>query len=219
MKKTILTLLLISFVSKSCFATNDFDYGINKTTDVNFNDTITIEDDSAQPGNFTTFDFVPLFNKSIVVPVKKNLSALIRSFCKMCSGGYDSSTTILETNCGDNSNYSLTVTALNDSLTVDSTNGGAILGIPEGEFSAHINNKDDTELSCNTYLMGIGLDTTPEEGYNINLTCYDKQEDGQKTNMWYWLGPVIGVVGAALIGGGSYAGVKIANGDSILPEV
>lgn len=47
-------------------------------------------------------------------------------------------------------------------------------GIPEREFSAHISNKDDVELSCETYLMGIGFDTTPEEGFNINLTCYDK---------------------------------------------
>ena len=67
--------------------------------------------------------------------------------------------------------------------------------------------------------MGIGSDTTPEEGFNINLTCYDKQPDGKKTNMWYWLGPVIGVVGAAVIGGGGYVGVRVANGDDIIPSI
>ena len=67
--------------------------------------------------------------------------------------------------------------------------------------------------------MGIGSDTTPEEGFNINLTCYDKQPDGKKTNMWYWLGPVIGVIGAAAIGGGSYTGVKFAKGEEVIPSV
>ncbi len=214
MKKVILTLLLISLFSKSCLAIDDFDYGVNKTTDISFNETILIEDEGEQSAQRTTFDFVPLFNRSIIVPIKENVSALIRSFCNMCSGGYDLTTTILETYCENNGSYSITVTAANDSLTADSVNGSAVIGIPEGEFSAYINNNDDTELSCSTYLMGVGSDTTPEEGYNINLTCYDKLPDGKKTNFWYWLGPVIGVVGAAgLVGAGfgTYKGLEKAD--------
>ncbi len=219
MKKTILTLLLISLFSKSCLAIDDFDYGIDKTTAVSFSDTILIEDERGQSAQHTTFDFVPLFNRSIIVPIKENVSALIRSFCNMRSGGYDLTKNILETYCEDNGNYSVTVTAANDFLTTDSVNGSTLIGVPEGEFSAYISNNGDTELSCITYLMGVGSDTTPEEGYDINLTCYDKQPDGKKTNMWYWLGPVIGVIGAAAIGGGSYTGVKFAKGEEVIPSV
>lgn len=219
MKKVFISLLIFSLTCNpiSCFATDDFDYGIDKTTDVSFSDTILIEDDSGQPGNLTTFDFVPLLKKSIIVPAKKNVSALVRSFCNMCSGGYDLTKAILETYCGGDSSYSFTIKTENEFLATDSVNGSTlILGIPEGEFSAHINNNDDKELSCNTYLMGVGSDTTPEEGYDINLTCYDKLPDGKKTNMWAWLGPVIGV-GAVLVGFGGYAGVQKARGKDILP--
>lgn len=212
MKKVILTLLLISLFSNSCLAVDDFDYGINKITDISFNETILIEDKEGQSARHTTFDFVPLFNRSIIVPIKENVSALIRSFCDMCSGGYDLTTTILETYCENNGSYSVTVTAANDSLTADSVNGSTVIGIPEGEFSAYISNNDNTALSCSTYLMGVGSDTTPEEGYNINLTCYDKLPDGKKTNMWYWLGPVIGVVGAAGLVGGGFGGYKALHG-------
>lgn len=218
MKKIIVTLLLISFVSKSCFATNNFDYGIDKTTDINFNNTIITEGNSEQPSNFITFDFVPLFNRTVVVPTKKQVSALVRSFCNMCSNGYDLTKLILKTTCGDNSNYSFTIEAGDESLTTDSVNGSVVAGIPDGEFSAQINNNEDVDLSCETYLLGVGLDITPEEGYNINLTCYDKLPDGEKTNIWPWLGPVIGVVGAALVGFGGYAGVQKARGNDILPE-
>ena len=83
----------------------------------------------------------------------------------------------------------------------------------------HINNNEAVDLSCETYLLGIGSDTTPEEGYNINLTCYDKLPDGKKTNMWTWLGPVVGVVGAAGLGFGGYVGVQKARGNDIIPEV
>ena len=195
--KITAVLVLINYIFNPlfCYAnSDDFDYGINKTTDVNFNNTIIIEDDSGQPGNLTTYDYVPFLNNSIIVPVKKNLSALMRTFCNMYSGGYDFARTILETYCGNNSNYSLTVTAVNDSLTVDSINGSTIVSIPEGEFSAYINNNDNTDLSCNTYLMGIGSDTTPEEGFNINLTCYDKLPDGQRTNVLFIIGFIMGTI-------------------------
>ena len=225
MKKFFITgLLIFSVICNSiiCFASGDFDYGINKTTDISFNDVITIYDNTTgtETTTSTTIDFVPLFNKSLIVPIKQNVSALIRNFCKMCANTYDMAAVYLDSYCGANSNYTLTVLGSNYSLSVAPENGTiGIMNIPEGEFSAYIENNDDIDLNCSTSLLGYGLDTTPEEGYDINLTCYDKQEDGKKTNMWYWLGPVIGVVGAALIGGGSYAGVKIANGDSILPEV
>ena len=218
----LLTFALINYNFNFCYASDDFDYGINKTTDISFNNVITIYDNTTGTETTTsaTIDFVPLFNKSLIVPIKENVSALIRNFCKMCSNTYDMAAVYLDSYCGANSNYTLTVSGDNYSLSVTPENGTVgIMNIPEGEFSAYIENNDDIDLNCSTSLLGYGLDTTPEEGYDINLTCYDKQEDGQKTNMWYWLGPVIGVVGAALIGGGSYAGVKIANGDSILPEV
>lgn len=220
--KIIAVLISINFVLTPlfCYAnSDDFDCGINKTTDMSFNDTILFEDDSGQPGNLTTFDFVPLFNRSIVVPARKNVSALIRSFCNVCSGGYDLTGAILETYCEDNSNYSLAIKTENEFLAANSVNGSVVVtGIPNGEFSAHINNNGDEDLSCDTYLLGVGADTTPEEGYNINLTCYDKLPDGEKTNMWAWLGPVIGV-GAALVGFGGYAGVQKAQGNNVLPEV
>lgn len=228
MRKVIIVSLLIfnfsfNFNSKLSFASDDFDYGVNTEENVNHNYTIGVETEiinNETIKNLITYDYVPLLNKTILVPVEKNLSSLVRTFCKMSSGGYDKTTVMLDTYCENEGNYLLTVTTGNESLTTNSTNGSTlIIVMPDGEFSAYIKNNDNKDLLCNTYLKGIGEDTTPEEGFNINLTCYDKQEDGQKTNMWYWLGPVIGVVGAALIGGGSYAGVKIANGDSILPEV
>ena len=219
LKIVITLLLLISLIFNPffCYAnSDDFDYGVSKTIDADFNDTILIEDKSSseQPSKLqTTLDFVSLFNRSIIIPAKKNISALVRSFCNMCSGGYDLTTAVLETYCGDNSSYSFTIKTENEFLSTDSVNGSTlILGIPEGEFSAYISNNDDSELSCNTYLMGVGSDTTPEEGYNINLTCYDKLPDGKKTNMWYWLGPVVGVLGAAAIGGSSFGGYKALHG-------
>lgn len=224
--KIIITLLLISLIFDPlcCYAnSDDFDYGVNKTIDADFNDTLLIEEEGSSGQTVelqTTLDFVPLFNRSVIVPAKKNISALIRSFCNMCSGGYDLTKAILETYCGDNSNYSFTIKTENEFLMTPSVNGSTlILGVPEGEFSAYINNNDNEDLYCDTYLMGIGSDTTPEEGFNINLTCYDKQPDGKKTNMWYWLGPVIGVVGAAAIGGGSYTGIKFAKGEEVIPSV
>lgn len=211
----IISSLIFSIICNPvyCVASDDFDYGINKTSDANFNDTSLVEDDSGQAGKLTTYDFVPLFNRSVIVPVKENVSALIRSFCNMCSGGYDLTKAILETYCGDNSNYSFTIKTENEFLSTDSVNGSTlILGVPEGEFSAYISNNCNMDLSCNTYLMGVGSDTTPEEGFNISLTCYDKLPDGKKTNMWYWLGPVIGVVGAAAIGGSSFGGYRALHG-------
>ena len=37
--------------------------------------------------------------------------------------------------------------------------------------------------------------------------------------MWAWLGPVVGVVGAAGLGFGGYVGVQKARGNDIIPEV
>lgn len=216
MKKFFIASILIFSITCSsiiCVASGDFDYGINKTSDTDFNNTVRYEDNNGNLLNTTTYDFVPLFNRSIIVPIKENVSALVRSFCKMCSGGYDLASTVLATFCEDNSTYSVTVTAGNESLTANSKNGGVLIsGVPEGEFFAYISNNGDTDLSCNTYLMGVGSDTTPEEGFNISLTCYDKLPNGKKTNMWYWLGPVIGVVGAAAIGGGSFGGYRALHG-------
>lgn len=97
MKKTFITTLLIFSITCSsivCIASDDFDYGINKTVDVNFNSTFRYEDEGTLL-NVTTYDFVPLLNKSIIVPARKNISALVRSFCNMCSGGYDLTKAIL----------------------------------------------------------------------------------------------------------------------------
>ena len=223
MKKILIILLTftLTYNSNFCHASDDFDYGINKTTDINFNNVITVYDNTTgtETTTSTTIDFVPLFNRSIVVPIKKNVSALIRTFCQMCSKTYDSAAVYLGSYCGDNSNYTLTVSGNNYSLSVTPENGTVgIMDIPEGEFSAYIENNDDTELNCSTSLLGYGLDTTPEEGYHINLTCYDKLPDGKKTNMWTWLGPVVGV-GAALVGFGGYAGIQKARGEDIIPEV
>lgn len=181
MKKFFIMTLLIFSVSCSsivCLALDDFEYGIN-ADDESFNGTVIYQDEKGELLNVTTYDFVPILSKSIKVPVGKNVSALGREFCSMLSGGYDLTGAILEAYCGDNSNYSLTVTAGKESITAASTNGTVMItGIPEREFSAHISNKDDVELSCETYLMGIGSDTTPEEGFNINLSCYDKLPSG-----------------------------------------
>ncbi len=223
MKKSLIASLLLFSVTCSsniCFASDDFDYGISKEDNVNFNSNVRYEDSSGALLNVTTYDFVPLFNRSMIVPARKNVSALIRSFCNLCSGGYDLAGAALETYCGDNSKYSLAIKAENDFLAADSVNGSVVVtGIPNGEFSVHINNNEAVDLSCETYLLGIGSDTTPEEGYNINLTCYDKLPDGKKTNMWAWLGPVVGVVGAAGLGFGGYVGVQKARGNDIIPEV
>lgn len=214
MSKTFIASLLICCItchSITCFASGDFDYGINKTTDVNFNKVITVYDNTTEieTTKSTTLDFVPLFKRSVVVPIKENVSALIRTFCKMCSSTYDATALYLDSYCGNNSNYTLTVSGDNYTLSVMPENGTVgIINIPEGEFSAYIKNNDDAELNCSTSLLGYGLDTTPEEGYNINLTCYDKLPDGKKTNMWKWLGPVIGLVGAAGLVGGGVGGYK-----------
>ena len=144
MKKSFITSLLIFSIACNsivCFASDDFDYGINETVVESFNNTVRYEDSEGNLLNITTYDFVPLLNKSITVPAKKSVSALIRSFCNMCSGGYDLTKAILATFCDDNSNYSFTITAENESLTTDSKNGNVLIsGIPEGEFSAYINN-------------------------------------------------------------------------------
>lgn len=176
MKKfVIISLLIFSITCNSiaCFASDDFDYGVNKTIDIFF----TYEDDEGNLLNTTAFDFVPLLYKTITVPAKKGISALVKSFCNITSSGYDSTMASLSTFCGEDSNYSLVINAGDESLTTNSINGSVlIVGIPEGEFSAHITNNDAKELSCNTFLLGTGLDTTPEEGFNISLKCYDSSE-------------------------------------------
>ncbi len=211
----IISLLVLEFICNtlSCLALDDFDYGLDEA-DKSFTDTITVENTNETTSSLITFDFVPLLKKFINVPVKENLSALVRNFCNLVSLGYDSTYSYIETYCGNNSNYLLTISSKNETATFDSLDGRVeVIDIPEGEFSAYIKNNDDKELFCNTSLLGYGLDTTPEEGYNINLTCYDKLPDGQKTNMWYWLGPVIGVVGAAGLVGGGFV-VKALHGAS-----
>ncbi len=214
MKKFLIVLLTFILACNpfSCYASDDFDYGIDKKTDISSNTTFTVGDNATES---TTIDFVPLFKRSVIVPIKENVSALIRTFCKMCSSTYDATALYLDSYCGNNSNYTLTVSGDNYTLSVMPENGTVgIINIPEGEFSAYIENNDDTELNCSTSLLGYGLDTTPEEGYNINLTCYDKLSDGKKTNMWYWLAPVISVVGAAgLVGAGfgTYKGLEKAD--------
>ena len=223
MKKFLISLLIFILPCNSnfCFASDDFDYGIEKT-EVNFSDNFTINDNTTGivETKSTVADFVPLFKRSVIVPIKENVSALIRACCEMRSKSYDSTAVYLGSYCGNNSNYTITVSGNNYSLSVLSEDGEVGIGnIPEGEFSAYIENNDDTELNCSTSLLGYGLDTTTEEGYNINLTCYDKLPDGKKTNMWAWLGPVVGVVGAAGLGFGGYVGVQKARGNDIIPEV
>ncbi len=77
LKIVITLLLLISLIFNPlfCYAnSDDFDYGINKTIDADFNDTILIEDKSSSGQSSklqTTLDFVSLFNRSIIIPAKK----------------------------------------------------------------------------------------------------------------------------------------------------
>jgi len=196
-------------------ASKEFDYGVDKDK-LSFNGTIEDEDDEGTLLNITTYDVVPFFNRTLQVAVNESASALIRSFCRMTSGGYDASITILRTYCGDESNYSVTVMAGNQSLTTNSDNGTIwITRIPEGEFSAIIKNEGSEEILCDTFLLGVGSDLNPEEGFNINISCYDKDEEGKEINMWWWLGPVVAVVGAALgIGSGTvgYRAAKSSGG-------
>ena len=183
MKRFLIFLLafVFSFNPFFCYASDDFDYGIDEATDVNFNETISVYDNTTaiETTTVTTLDFVPLFDRSVTIPAGKNISALIRDFCKMSSTTYDSAAVYLGSYCGDNSNYTLTVSGNNYSFSATPENGTAgIMDIPEGEFSAYIENNGDTDLTCSTHLLGYGLDTTPEEGYNISLTCYDKLPSG-----------------------------------------
>lgn len=198
MKKfVIISLLIFSITCNSiaCFASDDFDYGVNKTADAFSDFIVTYEDDDGNLLNTTTFDFVPLLNKTITVPAKKGISALVKSFCDITSSGYDFTMAFLSTFCGEDSNYSFVINAGDESLTTNSINGSVLIGgIPEGEFSAHITNNNAKELSCNTFLLGTGLDTTPEKGFDMNLTCYDSS----KTSMGSWLKPSIGVLGSAV---------------------
>lgn len=74
MKKILISnLIIFSFLCNAlvCFASDDFDYGVNKTTDVSFNDVFTINDYANKTTISTTIDFVPLFNRSLIVPIKK----------------------------------------------------------------------------------------------------------------------------------------------------
>lgn len=177
MKLKLITIILATLISSTYCASSCC--AINEANDVSFNETFLIEGDSGQISNLTTFDLVPLLNKFIMVPAGKNVSAFEKTFCKVNSNGYDFTGTLLETYCEANGNYSLTLTSGDRSLTLDSVDGSLLVSdFPNGEFSAHISNKDDVELSCETYLMGIGSDTTPEEGFNINLSCYDKLPNG-----------------------------------------
>lgn len=178
-----------------CYASSkdDFDYGVGMADNCGFNETATISITNSKARSseilFTTIDYVPVFNRTILVPAKKNVSALIKAFCNFWSGEYDSSALYLNTICEKDSDYNLTLVEGNNSLSAKSELGEVnIFNIPPGEISAYISNNNDHELSCNTFLFGYGLDTTPEEGFNISLKCYDKNENNGKTNMWWWLG-------------------------------
>lgn len=203
MKKIFIILLMFILSTNflTCYASSegDFDYGVDPADKSGFNETATIITHDNEKGTnktiSTTIDFVPLFNRTIIVPIKGEISGLIRTICKFWTGGYDSSALYLNTNCENNSNYNLTLVTDNDSLSATSEMGNVnILNIPQGEFSAYIDNNDDHELSCNMFLFGYGLDTTPEEGFNISLKCYDSSE----TSMSSWLKPSIGVLGSAV---------------------
>ena len=218
MKKFLIILLTIVLSCNFlvCFGSDDFDYGIDKSIDKSVSDVISIHDNTTGIVKTTsqTIDFVPVFNRTVAVPNGQNASALIRSFCDLKSDGYNSSALLLDSYCGNTSNYTLTVSGDKYSLSVMSDEGEvAIVNIPPGEFSAHIkSNNDDDELNCSTRMLAYGLASIPEEGFNINLTCYDKDETGKKTNMWYWLGPVIAVIGAGAIGGGVGGGIAHKRG-------
>lgn len=162
MKKIFILLLAVTFFHSSffCYASDSFDYGLNEATDVNYIDNFTMTDNTTGISNTisTTVDFVPLFNRSVIIPIRKNISALERGFCKMNSKTYDTAGVYLGSYCGEKSNYTLTLSGKNYSLSVLSEDGEVGIGsIPEGEFSVHIHNNEDRDLSCNTYLMGKGL--------------------------------------------------------------
>ena len=93
MKKFLISLLIFILPCNSnfCFASDDFDYGIEKT-EVNFSDNFTINDNTTGivETKSTVADFVPLFKRSVIVPIKENVSALIRACCEMRSKSYDS---------------------------------------------------------------------------------------------------------------------------------
>lgn len=202
MKKIFITLLAFIFSANifTCHASSDFDYGVDKST--SFNDAATFVTDEKETIH-TTIDYVPLFNRTLSVPVGQNTSALIRTFCDFeSSSTYDASAVLLNLYCGDKSNFTLTVSGDGYSVSGVSEDGEvAVYNIPQGEFSAYVKNDDSSDLSCETFLIGYGLDGSPEEGYNLDLECYDKDSSGGKTNIWHWLGPVIGVTGAGATGG------------------
>ncbi len=200
MKKIFITLLTFVFSANlfTCSASNVFDYGVDKTA--SFNDAATFVTDEKETIH-TTIDYVPLFNRTLSVPVGQNTSALIRTFCDFESSTYDASAVLLNLYCGDKSNFTLTVSGDGYSVSGVSEDGEvAVYNIPQGEFSAYVKNDDVSDLSCETFLIGYGLDGSPEEGYNLDLECYDKDSSGGKTNIWHWLGPTIGGGLAAMSG-------------------
>ena len=83
MKKfVIISLLIFSITCNSiaCFASDDFDYGVNKTINIFF----TYEDDEGNLLNTTAFDFVPLLYKTISCSLL--FSVITNAFTTLSSG-------------------------------------------------------------------------------------------------------------------------------------
>ncbi len=178
MNKKILSTLLVLFLAQpiSCFAeilVYDNKKSIKNVEEIGdeYNFTIYNEDNTTLDG---TQDVLSLYEGFTEVPVNSSVSILDSDFCKISSEGYDSTLGALAVDCGEDSEFQLSVSIEDDNIEMDSINGTAnVFGIPLGKkFKAIVKNNDIGSLNCTTYVAGSGMDTTPEPDFPIFLKCF-----------------------------------------------
>lgn len=184
MRKIFISILLMLSVICNpifCFADSSSDFNI----DENFTENVVVDNTTI------TLDFVPLLKVAgIKVPVDKKVSALGKSSCTLLSNAYEAVIASIDVDCGKGSDFSLKIKTKDTKGKSYAKDGKVTLtGIPEGEFTATIRNLGESDISCDTTLLGIGADATPEPGFDIGLSCAIDSASNIRFN-----------VGAALIG-------------------
>ena len=174
MSKTILLTLVAFFLTQSisCFAETlvyDNKESIENVEEIGdeYNFTIHNEDNTPSDG---TQDILSLYEGFTEVPVNSSVSILDSDFCKLSSEGYDSTLGALAVDCGKDSEFPLSVSIEDDNIEMDSINGTAnVFGIPLGKkFKTIVKNNGIGSLNCTTYVVGSGMDTTPEPDFIWN---------------------------------------------------
>lgn len=174
MKRKIISTILAFLLTQPMFCLAYSSSSENGEDGIETNFEIINEDNTTFTG---IQDDISLYDEVKEIPANSNVSI---GFCKLSAEGYDLSakgyvdaTGTVGVDCGEDSEFRLSVTNDASGLTIESANGTAfITGIPVSKkFNIMIENDMDESINCATQIVGSGFDLTPEPGFPIFLDC------------------------------------------------